>query len=175
MKNWLVNLVVYIEVIELSVDGFKALAGSDPTQTFAPLVITSLGSLVRNRFENARQTTKTAALSAHRCLEYKVDEAKRKQLSRVSLRIYNSTNVNKPTICCEEEATTAIALKSQGCSVCWLWNNWEVWGLFLSSIYIWRGKRFSQAWNRSFFSRSNSFLAIRRDRLRICVVYTLNV
>ncbi|KAI8325037.1 hypothetical protein EDC96DRAFT_570206 [Choanephora cucurbitarum] len=71
-------------VIELSVDGFKALAGSDPTQTFAPMVIRSLGSLVRNRFENARQTTKTAALSAHRCLEYKVNEAKRKQLSRLN-------------------------------------------------------------------------------------------
>ena len=94
MKNQLVNLAVCIKIIELSADAIKTLGGLTQTQTLAPVVMRSLDSRIRNRFENACQTTKTAALSALDRQKYKDNDAKRKRLSRVSTRIYYVTNVN---------------------------------------------------------------------------------
>ncbi|OBZ80294.1 hypothetical protein A0J61_11657, partial [Choanephora cucurbitarum] len=56
------------------------------------MVMKSLDSRIRNRFENACQTTRTAVLPALDRQEYKDNDAKRKRLSRVSIRIYCVTS-----------------------------------------------------------------------------------
>ena len=85
MKDRLMNLAVYIKIIELSAEGIKALAGLAQTQTLASAVLRSLDSRIRNKFENARRAFRTAALPAFERQEHKDNDAKRKRLSRVSI------------------------------------------------------------------------------------------
>ena len=88
------NLAVYIKIIELSADAIKSLAGLTEDQTLAPVVMRSLDSRIRNKFENGRRTTRTAALPGPKRQEYKDNDAKRKRMSRVSILIYQTTSIN---------------------------------------------------------------------------------
>ena len=94
LKHRMMNLAVYIKIIELSADAIKSLAGLTEDQTLAPVVMRSLDSRIRNRFENALRTSRTAALPALDRQEYKDNDAKRKRLSRVSKLIHYITSIN---------------------------------------------------------------------------------